>query len=238
MVTKILAPLAAALAVVGVVVALTATSRNYATAPARPLLWTPGACVSRSDARYDLTQCNGGHAEVLTITADPPGLGACPDDTDDVLRLDGGRAACVRDFVEPHAGVPGAGGGVLRPGDCVALDGRERPCSAPSWYGRAVAVVQDAASCPKGTLDTVGALGVVCLGRGGRVLAEGMCVAEPARHVVNRSAISRVGCGSRAAWAQVTALETSARNCPDNSERYLEARGAFRPVTCLHLVSK
>ncbi|MEU7831677.1 hypothetical protein [Nonomuraea sp. NPDC049129] len=240
---------AAGVVALAVVVVRAGSPRPVAALNPRPALrWEAGACVRRSAERYDLTPCNGGDAEVVALSADPPGPGACPDDVDDVLRIDGERAACVRNFLEPHPGAPGGGGGVLRPGDCVALDGRERPCSGSGWYGRAVALVRSPSSCPATTLDTLTLDGpapgtpsgdaVICLGRGGKVLGRGMCVAEPGPGAVTRSAIDRVACASPRAWARVTAFAESAASCPGSSERYLEARGAYRPVTCLSLVSK
>ncbi|MBN6051305.1 hypothetical protein JYK22_05115, partial [Nonomuraea sp. RK-328] len=231
----------AAFAVAGVVVlAGTAvrTERPVPDATRTPLHWEPGACVSGSGAGYVLTPCNGGQYEVLAIAADPPGHGGCPDDADDVVRIGDGRTACVRAYLEPHLGAPGAGGGMLRAGDCVALDGRERPCSQPGWYGKAVAIETRASACPSGTLDTVGTGPVACLGPGGQVLDRGMCVARPADDTVSRAAITRVGCRSRGAWARVTSFEIRPKSCPKGSQRYLRARGAYRPVTCLRLVSK
>ncbi|MFI6296205.1 hypothetical protein ACIBEJ_31745 [Nonomuraea sp. NPDC050790] len=245
--SRLIVSLAATVGVAAVVVAAAGTviagrsepPPTPAQAPRQTLMWSPGACVSRDGARFALAPCVRGEAEVLTLAADPPGRGQCPDDTDEVVRVGRGRTACVRAFLEPHRGRAGAGGGVLRAGDCVALDGRERPCSSPGWYGRAVAITGVSGGCPAGTLDALTLRdGVVCLGRGGGVLAEGMCVARPGRGVVMRSAIAGVPCSSARAWARVTSLETSARGCPRGSDRYLRARGAFRPVTCLHLVSK
>ncbi|WP_157249464.1 hypothetical protein [Nonomuraea typhae] len=243
--SRMMVSLAATIAVAAVVVAAAGTviagrARPSPSAmPRQTLMWSPGSCAARDGARFSLTPCARGQAEVLTLAADPPGRGDCPDDTDEVVRLGGGRTACVRNFQEPHPGRPGQGGGVLRAGDCVALDGRERPCSSASWYGRAVAVTGDATSCPPGTLDTLDAPdAVVCLGKGGGVLAAGMCVAAPRKGVVRRSAISGVPCASSRAWARVTGIEKSARGCPKGSDRFFRARGAYRPVTCLHLVSK
>ncbi|GAA3577597.1 hypothetical protein GCM10022419_068580 [Nonomuraea rosea] len=201
------------------------------------LRWSPGACVTGS---YALTPCNGGESEVVAVAADPPGPGGCPDDTDDVLRIGPGRTACVRNFLDPHPGAPGGGGGLLRPGDCVALDGREQPCARAGWYGRAAALAPAAASCPAGTLDTLrrSASEVICLGAGGQVLDRGACVAEPVTDVLARSAVTRVACDSPRAWGRVVSFETSADRCPPSSERYLRAAGAYRPVTCLDVPSK
>ncbi|MFI6598896.1 hypothetical protein ACIBHX_21780 [Nonomuraea sp. NPDC050536] len=240
---KVMVSIAATFVVSAVVVALTSLVVASRSAPPgqtiavsrQTLLWSPGACVSRTGPRYDLTPCNGGVAEVLTVTDGP-----CPPDSDDVLRVGGSRTACVRNFLDPHPGEPGGGGGVIRPGDCVALDGGERPCASTGWYGRAVAVVRRASTCPRGTLDTLTLVDhqVACLGGGGHVLARGACVARPPRTSLTRSAITQVTCSSPRAWAQVTSVESSAKQCPEGSNRYLEAPGAYRPVTCLHLVSK
>ncbi|MEV0380755.1 hypothetical protein [Nonomuraea sp. NPDC050643] len=203
----------------------------------RPVLrWTPGACVTDT---YALTACNGGESEVMAVAPDPPGPGDCPEDTDDVLRTGSGRTACVRNFVDPHPGAPGGGGGLLRAGDCVTLDGRERACAHPGWYGRAVAITSEPGACPAGTLDTLeGDSQVVCLGPGGQVLDRGSCVARPATDVLARSAVARVPCDSPDAWARVLSFETAPAYCPPTSRRYLRAAGAYRPVTCLDVLSK
>ncbi|MFF0867351.1 hypothetical protein ACFYUV_36705 [Nonomuraea sp. NPDC003560] len=234
-----------AVAVSAVSVALIALAGAVITGPGaegpaatRPTLrWTPGACVTD---RYALIPCNGGDFEVLAIAHDPPRPADCPDDTDDVLRIGLGRTACVRSFLAPHAGVPGGGGGLLRPGDCVALDGRERPCAGAGWYGRSVAIASTADECPSSTLDTLeSGANVVCLGPGGQVLAEGACVARPPADVVARSAVTRAACDSSAAWARVVSFEATPAACPAGVQRYLRAApGTYRPVTCLHLLSK
>src|SRR4051794_20356742 len=84
---------AAGVAALAVVVVRAGSPRLVAAPNFRPALrWEAGACVRRSAERYDLTPCNGGDSEVVAVSADPPGPGACPDDVDDVLRIDGGRA--------------------------------------------------------------------------------------------------------------------------------------------------
>ncbi|MFD1940154.1 hypothetical protein ACFSKW_52725 [Nonomuraea mangrovi] len=191
------------------------------------LVWRPGACVSKAGARFDLTACNGGHAEVLAMERGPRD---CPADTDEIARVGRGRIACLQYFVEPHPGARGAGGGLLRAGDCLDRAGRELPCSTSGWYGKALAVVSRMGDCPRGTVDALAMEGqVACLGSGGGVLAEGACVDEKVR---------RVACGSRASWARVTAFGRSGGDCPSGSDRYVTARGAYRPVTCLHLMAR
>ncbi|MEO3805849.1 hypothetical protein [Nonomuraea sp. B1E8] len=212
------------------------SSRPERTPGPAALRWSPGACVTGD---FALTPCNGGVSEVVAVAPDPPGPGDCPEDTDDVLRVGPGRTACVRNFLDPHPGAPGGGGGLLRAGDCVAHDGRERPCARPGWYGRAVAVTPDAAACPEDTLDTLGSGSrTICLGPGGQVLDRGACVARPPSRVADRSDVTRVACGSARAWARVLSSETAARNCPARSERYLRSSSAPRPVTCLDVLSK
>lgn len=226
-----------AIAAAGTVIAGRVTAPPSVPVSRQTLLWAPGACVRQAGARVELVACNGGDAEVTAIAADPPGLGGCPADTDDVVRISSGRTACTRNDLDPHPGEPGKGGGVLRAGDCLALDGRERPCTTPGWYGRAVAVVRAASSCPPGTLDALRASGMTaCLGEGGRVLAQGACVARLRDEVVPKSEISRVDCRSHRAWARVTSFAKSPAQCPRSANRYLKASGAYRPVTCLHLV--
>lgn len=191
------------------------------------LLWTPGACVSKAGTRFDLIACNGGHAEVLAMENEPRG---CPADTDEIARVGQARIACLQYFVEPHPGARGAGGGLLRAGDCLDREGRELPCSTSGWYGKAVAVVPRMGDCPRGTVDALAMEGqTACLGSGGGVLAKGACVDEK---------VHRVACGSRLAWARVTAFGRSGGDCPSGSDRYVTARGAYRPVTCLHLVAR
>ncbi|NUP81302.1 MAG: hypothetical protein HOV96_27565 [Nonomuraea sp.] len=233
---------AVSLALIALAGAVIAGSGTFAPAPSPSpslpeLRWTPGACVT---AAYALTACNGGDFEVLAIAHDPPLPAECPADTDDVLRVGPGRTACVRAFLAPHQGAPGGGGGLLGRGDCVALDGRERPCATPGWYGRAIAITSSAARCPEATLDTLeSGASTICLGPGGRVLAEGMCVTRPSGDVVTRSAVTRAACGSRAAWARIVSFAASPGGCPASSQRYLRAApGTYRPVTCLHLLSK
>ncbi|TDD42150.1 hypothetical protein E1286_31505 [Nonomuraea terrae] len=217
-----------------------AADGRQAAAPAghpRPVLrWTPGACVTRD---YALTACNGGESEVVALAADPPRPGDCPVDTDNVLRIGANRTACVRNFLEPHPGAPGGGGGLLRPGDCVTLNGREQACDRPGWYGKAIAIARDAASCPSGTLDTLDDDSrAICLGRGGQVLDRGDCVARPVTEVISRSSVVRVPCDSRQAWATVVSFERAPGDCPSSAQRYLRAEGAYRPVTCLDVLSK
>jgi hypothetical protein len=104
-----------------------------------------------------------------------------------------------------------------------------------------VAVVGRAADCPERTLDTlaVGPRAVACLGKGGRVLTAGDCVAEPDSGLVSRETLVRLSCESAAAWAKVTARARSLDGCPGGSDRYLRARerNVYRPVICLRRVA-
>ncbi|MFG1703944.1 hypothetical protein ACFLIM_12195 [Nonomuraea sp. M3C6] len=105
---------------------------------------------------------------------------------------------------------------------------------------RAAAITPDARTCPPGTLDTLrdNTSRVICLGPGGQVLDRGSCVTRPDTDVIARSAVTRTSCDAPLAWARVLSFETSAARCPANSERYLQADRAFRPVTCLDVLSK
>ncbi|MBG0819159.1 hypothetical protein HS048_00045 [Planomonospora sp. ID91781] len=224
------------------------------------LAWGRGACVDRQDARFDLVPCAAADGRVISVVgARAP---ECPAETDELVMISGapaapgtagepgevapqslraGRTACVRSLRGPHAGDPGRGGGVLRPGDCLALRGGELPCSARGWYGRVLAVVGAKETCPSGALDAlaVGGRAVVCLGEGGGVLSVGDCVVRPGERLVSRRALTRAPCGSPEAWARVTARAGSNDGCPAGSDRYLRVRGPGipRPVTCLRRVA-
>ncbi len=191
------------------------------------LRWAVGACVDRTGSRYELVACDAGDAEVVAVAGAPY---RCPAATDELADIGLGRTACVRNRRAPHPGEPGAGGGVLRAGDCLRLDGREVPCAAKGWYGRAAAVT--AGACPARTRAVFRfSYANVCLGPAGRVPREGACVARP-----DGDRLVRVGCGSPRAWARVTGFAGSARRCPEGSDRYLP--GGHRSVTCLRLVNK
>ncbi|WP_162642141.1 hypothetical protein [Streptosporangium sp. 'caverna'] len=244
----------AAIAATGAFIAGGSDSGPDATATApTPMTWRKDACVRRKEARFDLVSCAGADGRVTSVGAR---ASDCPADTDEFVRIEtvargtvagspgaGGtsRTACVRNLGPTHSGDPGAGGGLLRAGDCVALRGGERPCAEEGWYGRAVAVVDRAADCPERTLDTliVGPGAVACLGRGGRVLTAGNCVAEPDSGLVSRETLVRTSCESAAAWAKVTARARSLDGCPEGSDRYLRARerNVYRPVICLRRVA-
>ncbi|GAA3125615.1 hypothetical protein GCM10010466_15600 [Planomonospora alba] len=222
-------------------------------APA-PLIWDEGACVDRVGARFELTSCGDADGRVLSVVgARSPG---CPAETDELVGIPAAagepgevavhgtqarRTACVRSLRGSHAGDPGRGGGMLRAGDCLALRGGERPCSAEGWYGRVLAVVDRSGTCPDGTLDAlaVGERSVACLGEGGGVLAVGDCVVDPGRRLVSRRALAKIPCGSPRAWARVTARSDSRAGCPAGSDRYLRVRGPGvpHPVTCLRRVA-
>ncbi|WP_141704252.1 hypothetical protein [Planobispora rosea] len=215
--------------------------------------WERGACVARENDRYELAACEDADGRVISM-ADAEAAG-CPVETDELVRIRplpgaGGadaqavlrspqpsRTACVRTLRPPHAGEPGGGGGMLRPGDCLALRGGERPCSEPGWYGKVLAVVDRAAACPARALDAlvVGEREVACLAGGGRILRVGDCVTRPAGRLVSREALVRTPCDSAGAWARVTARAATRGRCPELSDRYLRVRepGVQRPVTCL-----
>ncbi|MEV0588846.1 hypothetical protein [Nonomuraea sp. NPDC050310] len=227
---------AAAVAVSGAVIASRAEEQPPPPVPQFTLRWAEGACVSRTGARFDLVPCNGGDAEVLAVAPSPQ---ECPAPTDVLMRVEGGRTACARNHVAPHPGDPGRGGGVLRAGDCLTRDGRERPCSAKGWYGRAVAVLPGGpvpggpgaggSRCPGGSVDSIElSAALVCLGRGGQVPGAGDCVTRP-----SRGRVAAVACRSRRAWGRVLGFAASAEGCPAAADHALTGPG--RPATCLAL---
>ncbi len=224
-----------AVAVTAVVVGVGALIASQPDADPRPvastrLTWIEGACVRREGTTVGLATCDRSSGRVSRIAAAPP---RCPADTDEFVSLGPGRTACVRNTREPHPGDPGNGGGLLRAGDCIAFAGGERACAAKGWYGRVTGVAGSQRQCPQGTADTLKLRGgsVVCLGRGGRVIAAGDCVERPALHTSARR-IVKVSCSSPKAWAKITSRVLSADRCPGNSDHYLRFREASG-VICL-----
>ncbi|GIH77335.1 hypothetical protein Plo01_37640 [Planobispora longispora] len=217
------------------------------------LAWEQGACVERESGRFELAACGEADGKVISLVGAE--AADCPVETDELVRVrplpgaggthaqavprspEQGRTACVRSLRPPHPGDPGGGGGTLRAGDCLALRGGERPCSAPGWYGKVLAVVDRADACPARALDAlvVGEREVACLGGGGRMLRLGDCVARPESRLVSREALVKAPCGSARSWAQVTGRAATRGRCPEVSDRYLRVRepGVQRPVTCL-----
>ncbi|SDG89819.1 hypothetical protein SAMN05421505_10951 [Sinosporangium album] len=234
-----LAVIIAGVAVVVVHVADNYTPTAQATARPSPPTWAAGACARREGAGYALAPCAVGQTAVTRVVTGKPT--ACPPDTDDFAAIGGSRTACLRNLRAPHPGDPGAGGGLLRSGDCVTARGQELPCAGGTWYGKAVAVVRGATRCPSSTLTTVALTGgpVICLGPGGRVPARGHCLAEPASRDLTRADLRKVPCASKRAWARVTAFAAGPGECPKGSDRSLRAgdHRSPRPVTCLRLTS-
>jgi hypothetical protein len=211
------------------------------------LTWTVGACVRRQERALALADCAAASGRVLAIGVRASGAEPrCPADTDEFASITHGRTACVRNLRAPHPGDPGQGGGVLRAGDCVVLRGGEWPCAQGDWYGRVVARAGSARDCPRATLETLGIRRgpVLCLGRGGRVLAPGDCVRRPPDgpadgDSLERDSLVKVSCSSPRAWAEVTARVATRAHCPKRSDQYLltPGRKPFRAVTCLRAVA-
>lgn len=88
-----------------------ATSQEQATQP--PQITGSGTYVAA-------TYCTdkSATAKIVKIVEEPS---ACPVDTDDVAHSVDVGAVCTRNLRNPHPGDPGQGGGLLRPGDCLAL---------------------------------------------------------------------------------------------------------------------
>jgi hypothetical protein len=224
-----------AVVVTGVVVGVGALIASQPDASPRQvaastLTWVEGACVRRLGTTVELATCDRASGRVSRIAAAPP---RCPADTDEFVSLGPGRTACVRNAREPHPGDPGNGGGILRAGDCIAFAGGERACAAKDWYGRVTGVASSRRQCPQGTADTLKLRGgsVVCLGKGGQVIATGDCVQRPALQTSARR-IVKVRCSSPKAWAKITGRVLSADDCPGDSDHYLRFRGASG-VICL-----
>jgi hypothetical protein len=138
-------------------------------------MWTVGSCVAhdpnKQDGGYQEVDCSDPDA-VATVTDLPPSPPAgdepsCPSGTDDVVYLtraydgfDTGvpvGSACLRFLTAPHPGDPGAGGGQLVVGDCIAAPGsdyvhvKEIPCAQGGE--NVLALLPVGGSCPAGSTD-------------------------------------------------------------------------------------
>lgn len=208
--------------------------------------WEVGACLGPTAAgEYYALSCTSTEAVARIIRVVPGATYAreadCPEATDVAVNVRAARTVCARNLRPPHPGDPGEGGGVLRAGDCIGrpseAPAREMSCAGSDWYGRVIARVADAGACPpRTTLEAATVQGsprtVLCLGEGGEVLGPGDCIEEydPA---ADGSTPAKVGCGDGRAWGRILARTDRRADCPARADRYLEARGAFRPVVCL-----
>jgi hypothetical protein len=129
------------------------------TAGAAPTV-TVGSCVARPG--QDLLQpvpCDAAAAFAKVAAALPNQAGAeCPAVTDDIASPSG-TLLCLVNLRAPHPGAAGAGGGVIRPGDCIANPGGgrtvERPCAQPGYYASVVARVDRVNQCAAPAAESV-----------------------------------------------------------------------------------
>ena len=151
--------------------------------------------------------------------------------------------ACVRNLKSPHPGDPGAGGGLVGPGDCVSdgpmSKGHERPCSGSKWYGKVIARADSEEGCPAGTMETLDARTsrhdriprpIFCLGAGGGVVSPGTCIEDPSYlYGMPRT----VDCSSSLAVGQVVARTKTTDECPSEATHEFTAEGRYLPVLCV-----
>lgn len=216
-----------------------------------PRHWRVGDCVRPSPAaaahqRYVPAGCSdrraGGRVVAVLrgtrVHTDP----ACAATADGVISAPG-TVVCVRNLRPPHPGDPGHGGGLIGPGDCIVLRsgrGREVPCAHGHWYGKVVARAATTRDCPRPRTWAI-ARGhdalppVLCLGRGGKVLAPGDCVAGVGH---SPGAPHRVRCSARTARARIITRVDTPHDCPHGTTRYLKATGGYLPVACLRRVAQ
>jgi hypothetical protein len=101
-----------------------------------------------SPRTYKLRVCPAGTHRVV---ATPTRESQCPADTDVIGTDADDRTVCLVALAAPHPGAPGAGGGLVRAGDCIPnidVQGQvEVPCVAGTAFHKVVAVVADSKSC-------------------------------------------------------------------------------------------
>jgi hypothetical protein len=134
-----------------------------------------GSCIARPpidpDAPARVVSCHAPAAYGRVVKTPPLSFlePACPARTDDIVQIRGLGApkACVVALAAPHPGAAGAGGGVIRRGDCIARPARvtkhstpgvvtgpvlhEVPCAAPGAFAHVVARVDRPERCPSAT---------------------------------------------------------------------------------------
>lgn len=93
----------------------------------------------------------------------------CPENTDSFVENTdsfGGKVACVVNLRGTHPGAPGAGGGVIRPGDCIDVSSllsqvNEVPCAQRTPEDpKVLARVDSSTDCPAATKGVVTLQGV------------------------------------------------------------------------------
>lgn len=123
--------------------------------------------ASKPNANLHKVSCSSPKAGTRVIALAPNAFLStpdCPPDTDAFVENRAAfpdKIACVVNLRAPHPGAPGAGGGVIRSGDCVSVSSlppqiNELPCASrtpsnPTVLGR----VDNRSACPTGTVGTV-----------------------------------------------------------------------------------
>lgn len=117
----------------------------------------------RSDGQVTRVSCSSSKASTRAVALAPASFFTtpdCPDNTDSFLQNQNdfaGKIACVVNLRGSHPGAPGAGGGVIRTGDCVKVDTLfssvdETACDRrSSGLAKVLARGQDRSACPAGT---------------------------------------------------------------------------------------
>jgi hypothetical protein len=154
---------------------------------------------------------------IAVVDGPPSATEACTDPTD-FFATQPGQVICLRRTSGDHAGDPGAGGGVYRAGDCVAVDAAtgvsEVPCGSPTEFETVVGRVTTVAECRDPAVRfatlTNGAARVLCLGDGAGMAGDGECIGDPERPPVTFEAIP---CADPAARAKVLERVDSPAAC-------------------------
>jgi hypothetical protein len=167
----------------------------------------------------------------------------CPDDTDFFTLISLRRVGCFRNLGLPHPGDAGAGGGILRAGDCVDagfIAGSEVPCRSREVFAHVTRRVSAVGDCPSPTIEYAKLVAttrrIACLAGPG-VIRPGDCLSQA-------FGISKVPCRSSGATDVVVTRVARARDCPratraaDLDDPHLlwspmHASSTRRPILCL-----
>lgn len=197
-----------------------------------------GGCVARPG--QDLLQpvaCSATNAFARVVASVPDQAGSeCPAETDDIARP-GGSLLCLVSLRAPHPGAPGAGGGVIRPGDCIANPGSgktvERPCTQPGVYATVLARVDQVAQCARPAAESVSlkvsAHPVACLAPRAKV---GDCVVAG-----TAGTPEVVPCTNRAASGKLVGRAANGAGCPVGTINRITARNGLPATRVLCLAA-
>ena len=204
-----------------------------------------GGCATVDRGRATRVDCSASEARARLLAiaspSDPARRKRCPAQTDDIVPMVDAVAesGCLRRLTPPHPADRGAGGGILRAGDCIVdpsagAPGLEVRCGSRRDWATVAAMASGPARCSPPAVDVVqrpapAAEPILCLARGPGIMTRGDCVTDP-----SVTELQEVRCGAAEAQFRVLARVATQRRCPARTEPAVAARALPRAaVVCL-----